>query len=77
MKEYIHHLTERNYQNKTVAFVENGSWAPTAAKTMKAMLGGCKNLTYADNSVKIVSALNNESRAQLEALAEELAALYR
>ena len=77
MKEYIHHLTERNYQNKTVAFVENGSWAPTAAKTMKAMLEGCKNLTYADNSGKIVSALNNESRAQLEALAEELAALYR
>ena len=77
MKEYIHHLTERNYQNRAVAFVENGSWAPTAAKTMKAMLEGCKNLTYADNSVKIVSALNNESRAQLEALAEELAALYR
>ena len=77
MKEYIHHLTERNYQNRTVAFVENGSWAPTAAKTMKAMLEGCKKLTYADNSVKIVSALNDDSRAQVEALAEELAALYR
>lgn len=77
MKEYIHHLTERNYQKKTVAFVENGSWAPTAAKTMKAMLEGCKNLDYADNGVKIVSALNDESRAQIEALADELAALYK
>ena len=69
--------TERNYQNRTVAFVENGSWAPTAAKTMKAMLEGCKKLTYADNSVKIISALNDDSRAQVEALAEELAALYK
>ena len=77
MKEYIHHLTERNYQNKTVAFVVNGSWAPVAAKTMKAMLEGCKNLTQAENSVKIVSALNDESRTQIEVLAEELAALYR
>ena len=77
MKEYIHHLTERNYQNRNVAFIENGSWAPTAAKTMKSMLEGCKNLNQAQNSVKIVSALNDESRAQIEALAEELAALYR
>lgn len=77
MKEYIHHLTERNYQNRTVAFIENGSWAPVAAKTMKGMLEGCKNLTLADNGVTIVSALNDQSRAQIEALAEELAALYR
>ena len=77
MKEYIHHLTERNYQKKNVAFMENGSWAPTAAKTMKAMLEGCKELNYAENGVKIVSALNDESRAQIEALAEELAALYK
>ena len=77
MKEYIHSLTERNYQNRTVAFIENGSWAPVATKTMKAMLEGSKNLTYADNNVKIVSALNGDSRAQIEALAEELAALYR
>ncbi len=77
MKEYIHHLTERNFQNKKVAFIENGSWAPVAAKTMKAMLEGCKNLDYAENGVKIVSALNDESRAQIEALAEELAALYK
>lgn len=77
MKEYIHSLTERNYQNRTVAFIENGSWAPVATKTMKVMLEGSKNLTYADNNVKIVSALNDDSRVQIEALAEELAALYR
>ena len=72
MKEYIHHLTERNYQNRTVAFIENGSWAPVAAKVMARMLEGCKNLTIAENSVKIFSALSDESRAQIEALAEEL-----
>ena len=77
MKEYIHHLTERNYQNRNVAFIENGSWAPQAAKVMKGMLEGCKNMTYCDNDVKIVSALNDDSRAQIEALAEELAAAYR
>ena len=77
MKEFIHHLTERNFQNKRVAFVENGSWAPAAAKVMKGMLEGCKNLDYAENGVKIVSALNDDSRAQVEALAEELAAAYR
>ena len=72
MKEYIHHLTERNYRNRTVAFVENGSWAPVAAKVMEKMLEGCRNLTFAENSVKIFSALNDASRAQIEALAEEL-----
>jgi flavorubredoxin len=77
MKEYLNSLTERNYQNKHVAFLENGSWAPVAAKTMKGMLEGCKNLDYAENDVKILSALNDESRAQIEALAEELAALYK
>ena len=76
MKEYIHSLTERNYQNRTVAFIENGSWAPVATKTMKGMLEGSKNLTYAENDVKIVSALNDDSRAKIEALAEDLAALY-
>ena len=73
MKEFIHHLTERNYQNRTVAFVENGSWAPMAAKVMGKMLEGSKNLTYAQNNVKILSALSAESRAQIEALAKELA----
>ena len=72
MKEFIHHLTERNYQNRTVAFMENGSWAPVAAKVMAKMLEGSKNLTIAENNVKIFSALSDESRAQIEALAEEL-----
>ena len=72
MKEYIHHLTERNYQNRTVAFMENGSWAPVAGKVMAKMLEGSKNLTFAENSVKIFSALSQESRDQIEALAVEL-----
>ena len=73
MKEFIHHLTERSYQNRTVGMMENGSWAPTAAKTMLKMLDGSKNLTYCENSVKILSALSDASRAQIEALAKELA----
>ncbi len=72
MKEFIHHLTERNYQNRTVAFMENGSWAPVAAKVMAKLLEGSKNLTFTQNSVKIFSALNTDSRAQIDALAEEL-----
>ncbi len=72
MKEFINHLTERGYRNRTVAFVENGSWAPVAAKVMLKMLDGSKNLIYCENTVKILSALNCESEAQLEALAEEL-----
>ena len=72
MREFINHLTERNFQNRTVAFVENGSWAPTAAKVMKKMLENSKNLTFAENAVKIVSALNAESAAQVDALAQEL-----
>ena len=73
MKEFIHHLTERNYQNRTVAFMENGSWAPVAGKVMAKMLENSKNLTIAQNNVKIFSALSDDSRAQIEALAEELA----
>ena len=72
MKEFIHHLTERSYQDRTVAFVENGSWAPVAAKFMAKMLEGSKNLTFTENNVKIFSALSDESRAQIDALAEEL-----
>ena len=72
MKEFIHHLTERSYQNRTVAFMENGSWAPVAGKVMAKMLENSKNLTYTQNNVKIFSALSDESRAQIEALAEEL-----
>lgn len=77
MREFINSLTERMFQNKRVAFIENGSWAPTATKTMKAMFEKSKNLEYAENDVKIMSALNDESRAQIEALAEELAAAYK
>ena len=72
MKEFIHHLTERNFQNRTVGMIENGSWAPVAAKFMAKMLENSKSLTYTANNVKIFSALNDESRAQLMALAEEL-----
>ena len=72
MKEFIHHLTERNFQNRTVALMENGSWAPVAAKVMTKMLEGSKNLTFAENAVKILSALSDDSRAQIEALADEL-----
>ena len=76
MKEFIHHLTERNFSNRTVAFIENGSWAPLAAKVMKGMLEDCKNLTYTENNVKILSALNDESNAQLTALSDELCREY-
>ena len=72
MREFIHHLTERNYSNRTVAFIENGSWAPVAAKIMKSQLENSKNLSYAGTSVKIMSALNDESIAQVKALAVEL-----
>ena len=72
MKEFIHHLTERNYQNRTVGMIENGTWAPVAAKFMLKMLESSKNLTFTQNNVKIFSALNDDSRAQLEALAQEL-----
>lgn len=76
MKTFIEHLTERNYQNRHVAFIENGSWAPMATRVMKGMLEGCKNLTYAENSVRIMSALDPESKTQLEALASELCRDY-
>ena len=72
MKEFINHLTERNYQNRTIGMMENGSWAPTAAKVMTKMLEGSKNLTFTENNVKILSAINDASRAQISALAEEL-----
>lgn len=72
MREFINHLTERNFQNRTVAFIENGSWAPMANKVMKEMLSKCKNLNYAGVDVKILSALNDDSKAQLELLAKEL-----
>lgn len=73
MHEFICHLTERNFQNRKVAFVENGSWVPAAAKVMKKMLENCKNLTYADTTVTIKSAMNDANIAQIEALAKEMA----
>ena len=76
MKEFIHHLTERNYQNRTVAFMENGSWAPLAAKVMKKMLEGSNKLTLAETTVTVKSALSAESRDQIEALANELCGEY-
>ncbi len=76
MKQFIDHLTERNFQNRTVAFVENGSWAPLAAKTMKTMLANSKNLNFVEPTVTIRSALNAESTKQLETLAEELCRDY-
>lgn len=72
MREFISHLTERNFQNRTVALVENGSWAPMAAKVMREMLEKSKNLTFTETAVKILSALNDESEKQLENLVNEL-----
>ena len=76
MREFINHLTERNFSNRTVAFIENGSWAPVAAKVMRGMLENSKNITFAENTVRILSALSDESKGQLDALAEELCKEY-
>ena len=76
MKEYIDHLTERAFKNRTIAFVENGTWAPLAAKIMKGMLEESKNLTFVEPVVKIKSALNDENREQIEAMTDELCREY-
>ncbi len=76
MREFITHLTERNFSNRTVALIENGSWAPLAAKVMRGMLEGCNNITFTDTTVKILSALNEESTEQLGALVGELCMEY-
>ena len=76
MKEFIHHLTERNFRNRTVALMENGSWAPLAAKVMKKMLEECKNLTFTETTVRILSALNETSTKQVDALSLELSKDY-
>ncbi len=76
MKEFIHHLAERNFQNKTIGLIENGSWAPMAIKTMQTMLASGKNLTYCENAVHIKSAINEENREQIEKLAGELCVDY-
>jgi flavorubredoxin/flavin reductase (DIM6/NTAB) family NADH-FMN oxidoreductase RutF len=76
MREFIDHLTERNFSNRTVGFIENGSWAPLAAKVMRGMLEDSKNITFTENNVKIMSALNETSSEQLDALAKELCREY-
>ncbi|MBQ2769176.1 MAG: FprA family A-type flavoprotein [Clostridia bacterium] len=72
MREFIHHLVERNFQNRTVGFMENGSWAPMAARVMRGMLEKCKNLQYVESGVKILSALSEENEKEIYALADEL-----
>ncbi|MDO5376897.1 MAG: FprA family A-type flavoprotein [Clostridia bacterium] len=72
MKTFIERLTERGFQGRTVALIENGAWAPMAAKVMRAMLEGCKNIAFAENAVKLNCAMNEASEAQIDALAKEL-----
>jgi len=72
MRTFIDHLKERNFKKRTVGLMENGSWAPMAAKVMRGMMEECKEIVFADTTVKIVSALSEESRAQIDALAEEM-----
>ena len=76
MKEFVNHLTERGYRNRTIGIIENGSWAPQAAKTIRGMFEGSKNITFTDTTVKIISALNDESKQQVDDLAKELCAEY-
>ena len=77
METFIAHLVERNFQNKKVAFIENGSWAPLAAKVMKDKLANCKNLTFIEPTVKILSAMNDETKEQINNLAEALSSDYK
>ena len=76
MHDYITRLTEHNFQNRTVGIIENGSWAPLAAKVMKEMLSGCKKINWLDTTVKVLSAVNQENKDQLEAMASELCKEY-
>ena len=76
MKEFINHLTERDFQKRTVGLMENGSWAPLAAKVMRDMLANSKDITFTDTSVRILSSLNDDSREQINKLAEELCQEY-
>ena len=76
MREFINHLTERNYQNRTVALIENGTWAPMAKKVMKEMLSGCKNLTFAENEITIKSSMKADTKEKIAALADELCKDY-
>lgn len=76
MHTFIHHLTERNYQNRMIGFIENGSWAPMATKVMKGMFEGSKNLTYANTEISVRSALNDQNKQQLDLLADEFCREY-
>ncbi len=76
MKDFINRLTERGFSSRTVGLIENGSWAPLAVKVMKSMLENCKNLTFAETSVKIMSAISNENKNQIDELANELCREY-
>ena len=76
MENLVHDIVHHNLQNRTIALMENGSWAPLAAKTMRKMLEGSKNLTFTDTTVKILSALNDDSKAQIESMANELCKDY-
>lgn len=72
MRQFIEHLTERNFQNRTIAIIENGSWAPAAARTIRKMFENSQNITYAETTVTIKSAMTDENKAELDRLAEEL-----
>ena len=72
MKQFIDHLTERGFRGRKIGLIENGSWAPMAAKVMRGMLEGCKDTTFAETTVRIMSAMSEENRAQIEQLAEEM-----
>ena len=76
MREFIQHLVERNFRNKTIGLIENGSWAPLAARTMQKLLEPCKDLTFTNTTVRLMSAMNDESKAQIDALAKELTKDY-
>ena len=76
MRTFLEHLVERGYKKRTIGIIENGSWAPMAAKTMKAILEPCKDLKFTDAQVKIMSAMNDENKQQIDAMAEELCAEY-
>lgn len=76
MSEFLEHLAERNFQNKTVAIMENGSWAPMAAKVMKEKLAGCKNITYIEPTIRILSSMNDENKEQIKKVAEILTQEY-
>ncbi len=76
MREFINHLTERGYKNRTIGFIENGSWSPLAEKVMRGMLEKCKNITYLDTSVTILSAVNDKNREEISKMADELCREY-